>query len=110
MGARRRYDVEWTDVAREDLSAIADHIADDSIEAALKIMERIEGSAQTLTTVPDRGRVVPELRQVGVRQYRELIVSPWRLVYRVAGTTVYVMGVFDGRRNMEDLLLERFVR
>jgi plasmid stabilization system protein ParE len=97
-------------VARDDLHAIVDYVADDDVVAALSVLRKIEDAAGSLTTTPARGRVVPELAGVGVQSYRELIVPPWRLVYRVAGRSVYVLGVFDGRRNMEDVLLERFVR
>jgi len=53
---------------------------------------------------------VPELAAVGVHTYRELVVSPWRLVYRISAKTVYVLAVLDGRRNIEDVLLDRLVR
>jgi toxin ParE1/3/4 len=54
--------------------------------------------------------VVPELAGIGLHLYRELLVTPWRIVYRINNDTVYVMMVIDGRRNAEDLLLERLVR
>ena len=60
--------------------------------------------------MPERGRVVPELAAVGIRTYRELVVEPWRLVYRITEKTVYVLAVLDGRRNIEDVLLDRLVR
>ena len=41
---------------------------------------------------------------------RELIESPWRILYRIEADTVYVLAVIDARRNVEDLLLDRFVR
>ena len=47
---------------------------------------------------------------IGIIQYRELIKAPWRVIYRIDGNTVYVTSVFDGRRNLEDLLLERVSR
>jgi hypothetical protein len=31
-------------------------------------------------------------------------------VYRISGETVVVLAVLDGRRDLEDLLLERLVR
>jgi hypothetical protein len=31
---------------------------------------------------PERGRIVPELQAQGISQYGELIIPPWRLVYR----------------------------
>ena len=110
MARRRTYAVEWANAARDDLQAIVDYLADDDVHVALQVMDRIETTAGTLTTVPLRGRIVPELAAFGIRTYRELILKPWRIIYRVAEETVYVLGVLDGRRNMEDLLLDRLVR
>jgi len=45
-----------------------------------------------------------------MRTWRELVVKPYRLVYRIEGDTVTVLAVFDGRRDLEDLLLERLLR
>jgi toxin ParE1/3/4 len=41
--------------------------------------------------------------------YRELIVKPYRLIYRVDGNDVWVIAVFDGRRDLTDVLLWRLM-
>jgi toxin ParE1/3/4 len=56
-----------------------------------------------------RGRIIPELQAQGVLQYRELIVSPWRIIYRIAGQKVFVLSVLDARQNIEDILLKRLL-
>jgi plasmid stabilization system protein ParE len=53
---------------------------------------------------------VPELSRFGMRSWRELVVRPYRILYRVSGGTVTVLVVFDARRDLEDLLLERLLR
>ena len=108
--AKPSFRVVWTRTAEADLEGIVDFIADDSVDAALAVFARIRERAATLNNFPDKGRVVPELHQHGIVQYRELILSPWRIIYRVDGSTVYVTAVFDSRRNLEDLLLERLSR
>lgn len=105
-----RYSVEWSVTARDDLEAIAAYIAADSAIKALKVVERIEARAETLSSLPMRGRVVPELRWHGVMTFQELIEKPWRLIYRIESHRVVVVSVLDGRRSLEDLLLDRFVR
>ena len=35
----------------------------------------------------------------------ELIVPPWRILYRIAVKQVYVLSVLDSRQNIEDILL-----
>ena len=104
------FKVEWTRTATLDLEAIVDYIAEDDIEIALSILSRLEQTASDLVKLPGRGRVVPELADYGIQIYRELISSPWRIIYRIAGEKVKVLAVLDGRRNLEDLLLERLVR
>ena len=104
------FKVVWTRTAEEDLAGIVDFIADDNIEAAFAVFDRIRERAAALHDLPDRGRIVPELHQNGIIQFRELIIAPWRIIYRLDGDYLYVMAVFDGRRNLEDLLLERLSR
>jgi hypothetical protein len=60
--------------------------------------------------MPNQGRIVPELKEQGIQTYRELIVAPWRIVYRVSDTTVFVLSVIDSRRNVEDILLDRLIK
>jgi len=105
-----RYTVEWAFTARDDLESIASYIAEDSAINALSVVERIKARAETLVTLPMRGRIVPELRWHGVMTFRELIEKPWRLIYRIEADRVVVVSVLDGRRSLEDLLLDRFVR
>ena len=107
MGERR---VRWTETARRDLDAIVNYIAEDSVENALAVLERLRERAESLQVAAGRGRVVPELRALDVLQYREVIEQPWRIVYRIEADHVLVMAVRDGRRELRSLLLERLVR
>jgi toxin ParE1/3/4 len=66
--------------------------------------------AESLARVPLRGRVVPELSWFGIRTYRELVVGPHRIAYRIVSKHVQVLAVLDGRRDLADLLLERLTR
>jgi len=45
-----------------------------------------------------------------MRTWHELVVKPYRLAYRVSRDTVKVLALFDGRRDLEDLLFERLLR
>jgi plasmid stabilization system protein ParE len=103
----KKYDVIWSNIAENDLKNIVEHIADDSPPNALKIFKRIKQKASSLYTFPERGRIVPELRDQGIIQYRELIISPWRILYRVTKMSLFVLSVLDSRRNIEDTLLKR---
>ncbi len=103
----REVRVEWTEVARRDLFQIVDYISDDTV--ALGLLDQLEDKAASLNRHPHRGRLVPELGRLEVRDYRELLAGAYRMVYRVVGETVFILGVFDGRRNLEDLILKRLL-
>lgn len=104
------YGVIWAQSAEDDLIEIVEYIAADNISAAKKILRAIQDKAQSLTRFPRRGRLVPELQEIGIPLYRELIFKFWRIVYRIADHTVFVVGVFDSRRNLEQILIERLLR
>ena len=102
--------VTWASPAAGDLQDIADRLLMDSRTAALRFLDRVDGAVSKLASVPGLGRVVPELERHNVCLYRELILSPWRLIYRYDRDHVYVLAVIDGRRNVEDVLLRRLMR
>ena len=102
--------VLWTEAARLDLERIVEFIAEENPASALTALARVERRCQTLAALPERGRIVPELRAVDVLTYRELIEGPWRIVYRHDIDQVHVMAVLDARRELSSLLLERLVR
>jgi len=105
----KRFVVEWAQPASKDLENIIDYISQDNVDTAISIFEKIKSKCNTLDQFPDRGRIVPELKAHGILSYRELIISPWRVIYRTSEQKVYVLAVIDSRRNMEDILIERFL-
>ena len=102
-----QYKVIWASIAESDLSNIILYIAEESPTNARKIFNKIKEKASSLTQFPERSRIVPELQDQGIHLYREIIVSPWRIVYRISGKKVYVLTVFDSRQNAEDILLKK---
>ena len=103
----KKYQVVWSNIAENDLKSIIEYIADDSPSNAFKIFKNIKQKASMLFTFPERGRIVPELLDQGISQYREMIIPPWRTLYRISENRVYVLSVLDSRRNIEDILLKR---
>ncbi|MFA4917136.1 MAG: type II toxin-antitoxin system RelE/ParE family toxin [Syntrophales bacterium] len=104
-----KYDIIWAGVAENDLKEIVEYIAIDSPANALKTLKKIKQKAASLYTLPERGRIVPELQDQGILLYREFIVSPWRIIYRISEVKVYVLSVLDARQNIEDILLKRLI-
>ena len=80
------------------------------IEIAIQKYEKIKEAAKPLVLFPNQGRVIPELLKHNITKFKELIISPWRLMYKIENNVVYVMAVIDGRRNIEDILLQRLLR
>lgn len=107
--SKKGFKVVWTHSAAKDLQEIASY-AKDLPSDARKVLDRLKEKGSTLTRFHNRGRVVPELAFFGIHTYRELIVRPYRMVYRISGDTVIVLAVLDSRRDLEDVLLERLVR
>jgi addiction module RelE/StbE family toxin len=106
----KKYQVVWAEIAQHDLKQIIEYIAIDSPGNASRILKKIKQKVSTLYNMPVRGRIVPELKEQGIHTYRELIVAPWRVIYRISDTTVFVLSVIDARRNVEDILLDRFTK
>ncbi len=102
------YKVIWSHAAESDLNEIIKYIAEDSIHNALTIFYKIKDKCSGLYTFPNRGRIVPELQEHGILLYRELIIEPWKVIYRISDNSVYVLLVIDSRQNVEDILLNRF--
>lgn len=110
MSPSPSFRVRWTLAAQEDLLAIVDFVAAENPAAAREIFERIRSCAADLKLMPQQGRCLPELQKFGIITYRELLPTPWRVIYRIEGQAVFVVAVLDGRRNLESLLLERLAR
>jgi toxin ParE1/3/4 len=103
------YKVIWTNIAENDFKNIIEYISIENPQNALKIFQKIKQKASNLNTMPERGRIVPELQAHGILHYRELVIPPWRLIYRIAEQEVFVLSVMDSRQNVEDILLNRMI-
>jgi addiction module RelE/StbE family toxin len=104
-----KHKVVWANSAESDLKDITEYISIDNPQNALKILKKIKQKASELYALPERGRIVPELQDQGILQYREMVISPWRLIYRITERKVLVLSLIDSRRNIEDILFKRFV-
>lgn len=88
-------EVRWARRALEDLREIHDFIARDSPRAAEAMVERILSASERLATFPLSGRLVPEFPDSG---YREVLVSNYRVQFRIADPIVWVVTVVHGMR------------
>ncbi len=106
---KKQYKVVWAQTAENDLLKILEYIFQSSPINALKILKKVKQQVAGLYFSPERCRIVPELYEHGITQYREMIIPPWRIMYRIQDASVYVLSVLDSRQNIEDILLKRYV-
>ncbi len=94
--------VTWLSDARYDMREIRRYIARDSPAAAASMVQRLRAEAVRLAQFPETGRVVPEY---GDPTIRELIVAPYRLMYRYQPerNRVQVIAVVHGSRQLPPL-------
>ena len=105
----KTYDVVMTKTAENDLNEIILYIAQDNIQIALNIFERLQKRVLSLKHFPEKGRVVPELKDQNIVEYREIIETPWRVFYKIGEEKVFVLNIIDGRRNVQDILMTKLM-
>lgn len=97
--------------AERDLESIVDFIADhDSAENARRTLRSLNDVIRRLATLPSRGNISKELRDLGLTQFREAHYKPYRIIYLVREDAVVVHCVLDGRRDMQSLLRHRLLQ
>ena len=90
----------WSPQAVRDLESIRAYIAEDSTRYAELVVGRLVASVERLASFPESGRTVPELN---TREIREVIVTPYRVVYRHAPGRVEIVTVFRASRVLPEL-------
>ena len=104
-----RYNVLIPSSVIYDIQEIVDYISEEYASIALAILDRLENKINSLKSYPDRGRVVPELLSQNIIEYHELIEAPWRIIYKIFDSNVFILTVIDGRRNVQDVLLRKLM-
>jgi toxin ParE1/3/4 len=104
-----KYNVVIPSSVVNDIQEIVDYISEDNASIALAILEKLENKINSLKAYPDRGRVVPELLNQNILEYHEIIEAPWRIIYKIVDSNVFILTVIDGRRNVQDILLRKLL-
>ena len=77
------YFVNVSKSAKNDLREIVNFIAKNNPTNALNVLKKIEGRINSLAKFPERGGYVPELLKYNIKDYRQLIESPWKIIYKI---------------------------
>lgn len=96
--AEERREVIWTTSARNELDDIVAYIAKDAPLSAPAFLEEALKTADSLTTLAQRGCIVPEFQNPLVR---ELFIKHYRLLYEIQGQALYVLGFIHGARDFK---------
>jgi addiction module RelE/StbE family toxin len=86
--------VVWSDAAEEDLRSILLYLATDDVDAAFKLVDRLETAGNGLARFPRRGR------PGRVPGTRELVVSrtSYILIYEIKDARLDIVRVMHGAR------------
>lgn len=95
--------IKSTEPALIDLDQIAEYIALDKPSAARKLVKEVFQLTKKLKQFPESGRKPPELADT---DYRELVVGPCRVFYRIDKNTVYILYVMRSERELRKFILE----
>lgn len=105
-----RYEIRLTAGAESDLDDLYNYIAEhDSPNSADHVLDRLVEVAESLAAFPERGAYPQELLALGIKEYRQLLFKPYRIIYRVIGKQAVIYMIADGRRDMQSLLSRRLL-
>ncbi len=95
--------ITWSEAALDHLHDIRDWIVRDSPRNADAMIERIIAATDRLIDFPESGRRLPE-RPTG--PHREVIVRPYRVIYRYTDRRdeVEIVAVVHARRRLPPML------
>jgi plasmid stabilization system protein ParE len=95
-----KYRVEITKTAESDIHEIWNYIEGDSPADAAQFVKRLEDTIGTLERFPLRCHAIPENALLGT-DYRHLVLDPYRIIFRIAGRTIFVLRVVHGGRLLD---------
>lgn len=106
-----KYRVRITEEAEADLLAIYNWIcSNDCVTSADHVLDNLEETCSQLEVLPERGHIPPELERIQVFDYKEIHWKPYRILYQTIGRDVSVLAILDGRRELQEILMQRLFR
>jgi len=91
--------VYWTRNAKRELRAVHDYIAQNSPAYARAMVDRITRKTEQLGRWPRLGAQVPEYSDESIR---EILVLPYRVIYRVRESRIQILSVVHSARQLPD--------
>ena len=91
--------VQFTDQALERLEEILSFLRLSMPEdAVLQVGKQLLEQAESLKQYPYKGQKEEQLQSIGLG-HRRLVVDHYKVIYRVTGTSIYIIDFFDTRQD-----------
>ena len=101
----KKFRVDITAAAEADVVEIGEYIAQDTPDAAIVFVLRLEEQIRTLEGFPERSPLVPENEVLGTA-YRHLLYGNYRTIFKIVGSRVIILRVLHGARLLDTGMLE----
>ena len=96
----KKYKVNLTQNAQNDLEHIFYFISSDSINNAANFLLELEQKVYSLDTFPERNPLIPENEFFGT-EYRHLIYKKYRIIYRITESSVFILRIIHGAKLLQ---------
>ena len=98
--------LRFTPSGRIQFLKAVSYILHDNPQAAMQFRKRAERALRRLTRYPESGRLIPEFPDL---PFREVIVPPYRFLYRREGRTIWVVACWQGAQPPTEPMEEKDV-
>jgi len=106
-----KYQVFLVAEAEEDVFDIYRYVlSGDGRDRADDVLAKLQETCASLSQMPNKGHIPPELDRIGVHGFREIHFQPYRIIYQIVDKKVFIHCVLDGRRALQDVLERRLLR
>jgi toxin ParE1/3/4 len=82
--------ITWSPLAIGRINEIADYIAADNPDAAIKWVDEIFEKVERIEDFPLSGRLVPELER---KDMREILFGNYRIIYRIMKNEISILTI-----------------
>ena len=96
-------EIIWTSPVLDDLNYVAEYIALNNLIVAKKLVQKVFEKVSRLENHPESGKRPAELNNLN---YREVIVNPCRIFYKIENDKVYILHVMRQERDLRRFLLQ----
>lgn len=82
----------------------------DGPDGADALLDELFASMESLSDFPLKGPIPPELDAIGIADWRQLSIAPYRIIYTASADQITIAVIADGRRDFSNLLERRLLQ